>query len=131
MFQTSCLLPPMCLHRLTPVLVLLVAFPFCSRAADELKPSGPAYSGKYREELYRYAQESNWTDTSRLPTLNRSVLVESVEAARTYLLSHQKAEGNFVYEYDAVTNQVSEEDNPVRQAGARRALAVLNRESTT
>lgn len=59
--------------------------------------------------------------------LNKSILDESIELAGKYLLSSQKDDGNFVYEYDFSTRQTSPQDNQVRQAGALWGLALIHR----
>jgi len=93
--------------------------------------TGRAAPKDFRSRIRWHAQESTWTRKRKKPPLTRSMLVTSVEGARAYLLNHQKPEGNFNYAYDIVLNQVSEADNPVRQAGALWALASLCRDRPT
>ena len=63
--------------------------------------------------------------------LNQAVLDRSIELAGNYLLLSQKEEGNFVYEYNFLTHQLSIEDNQVRQAGALWGVALIHKEHTS
>jgi UDP-N-acetylmuramoyl-tripeptide--D-alanyl-D-alanine ligase len=57
--------------------------------------------------------------------LDRAVLTRSLELGTSYLLVHQKPEGNFDYEYDWRKQALSGEDQETRQAGALWGLALL------
>ncbi|MDD5344527.1 MAG: hypothetical protein PHW12_08920, partial [Smithella sp.] len=63
--------------------------------------------------------------------LNRTILDQSIELAGKYILSSQKEEGNFVYEYDFETHQTSTFDSQVRQAGALWGLALTHKEHSS
>ena len=54
-------------------------------------------------------------------------LIEAIELARTYILNHQKTEGNFVYSVNLQTESVKGTDNQVRQAGALWSVSFINR----
>jgi hypothetical protein len=60
--------------------------------------------------------------------LNQAVLDRAIDLAGNYLLTSQKEDGNFVYEYNFLTHQTSTEDNQVRQAGALWGLALIHKE---
>ena len=60
--------------------------------------------------------------------LNQAILDQSINLAENYLLTSQKEDGNFVYEYNFLTHQSSTEDNQVRQAGALWGLALIHKE---
>jgi len=81
--------------------------------------------------LQWYAMEPHWMEKTQLPPLTRNQLTAAIEAARVYMLNHQRPAGNFVYEYDMVLNKIPDDDNPVRQAGALWALAALYRQRPT
>ena len=57
--------------------------------------------------------------------LNRATLDTSIKLGTAFLLSHQKPAGNFDYEYDWRTQQLSEDDQETRQAGAFWGLTLL------
>lgn len=61
--------------------------------------------------------------------LNREILDESLEAGKTFLLSNQKPEGNFVYEYDFVASKEITAVSPVRQAGALWGVSLIHQDS--
>ena len=50
--------------------------------------------------------------------LTRAALQSSLELQTRFLRRHQRPEGNFNYEYDFSSKQLSSDDNQVRQAGA-------------
>jgi hypothetical protein len=58
--------------------------------------------------------------------LNRAVLDRSIALGTSFLLAHQKPEGNFDYEYDWRAKSSSEGDNEVRQAGALWGVTLLH-----
>jgi hypothetical protein len=60
--------------------------------------------------------------------MTRAVLDRSLELGTRFMLLHQKAEGNFDYEYDWRARTYSPDDNEVRQAGALWGLALLYRD---
>ncbi|MDD4097196.1 MAG: hypothetical protein PHC30_00360 [Lentisphaeria bacterium] len=78
--------------------------------------------------LQPYASRDYWLSRPSPPPLTRAVLVHSLEAARAYYLNQQKADGSFIYGKDMATDEVYEDDNQVRQAGALWGLASLNRD---
>jgi hypothetical protein len=57
-------------------------------------------------------------------TLRKEDLRASLQLAGGFLLRHQRPEGNFDYEYDFESKQVSDDDNEVRQAGALWGMAL-------
>ncbi len=57
--------------------------------------------------------------------LERSHLDRSPELGTRFLLAHIQPAGNFAYEYDWHRRTFSEDDNPVRQAGALWSLALI------
>ena len=61
--------------------------------------------------------------------LTREALDRSLVLGRQYLLSSQRPEGNFVYEYDFVQRRHIRDDNDVRQAGALWGLALLHHDN--
>lgn len=61
--------------------------------------------------------------------LDRKILDRSLELGRSFLLSHQKEEGNFTYEYDWINKTFSRGDNQVRQAGAAWGIALIYQDS--
>jgi hypothetical protein len=56
--------------------------------------------------------------------LTRADLQRSLELETRFLRRHQRPEGNFNYEYDFSSKQLSSDDNEVRQAGALWGLAL-------
>jgi UDP-N-acetylmuramoyl-tripeptide--D-alanyl-D-alanine ligase len=60
--------------------------------------------------------------------MTRAVLDRSLELGTRFMLVHQKAEGNFDYEYDWRERSYSPDDNEVRQAGALWGLGLLYRD---
>jgi UDP-N-acetylmuramoyl-tripeptide--D-alanyl-D-alanine ligase len=56
--------------------------------------------------------------------LTRDALQRSLELQTRFLRGHQRPEGNFNYEYDFSSKQLSSDDNEVRQAGALWGLAL-------
>ena len=96
---------------------------------DSREPDRSA--GNFGTAIHRYAHEKTWTQRWSDVQLTRQILSQSVEGARTFLLNHQKAEGNFIYGYDIVVNHALENDNQVRQAGTLWSLATLCLERPT
>lgn len=60
--------------------------------------------------------------------LNRPVLDASIKLGTRFLLAHQRPEGNFDYEYDWQTRQLSDDDQETRQVGALWGLTLLYQE---
>ncbi|MBU0981185.1 hypothetical protein KKC94_00665 [Patescibacteria group bacterium] len=58
--------------------------------------------------------------------LNAKILNESLALGTEYLLNSQKEEGNFIYEYNFKTKEISKDDNQVRQAGALWGIALIH-----
>jgi len=59
-------------------------------------------------------------------SLDKSSLDKALELGAKFLISRQKSEGNFHYEYDWEKQQNSDDDNSVRQAGTTWGLAFLH-----
>lgn len=78
-----------------------------------LSSCGPQFHGLEAEDLY-------------VPTLTAETLNESLELGTSFLLAHQKADGNFNYEYNYSEKTFNEDDSQVRQAGALWGLALIN-----
>ncbi len=57
--------------------------------------------------------------------LDRQVLSRSINLGTSFLLTHQRPEGNFDYEYDWRDEAFSDEDQETRQAGALWGLTLL------
>lgn len=94
-----------------------------------------ALSGRGADDLARlggllrpYAARDYWQTQPSPPPLTRTALVHSLEAARAYYLNQQKSDGSFIYGKDMASDEVYEDDNQVRQAGALWGLASLNRD---
>jgi hypothetical protein len=60
--------------------------------------------------------------------LNRPVLDASIRLGTRFLLAHQRPEGNFDYEYDWRTQELSDDDQETRQVGALWGLTLLYQE---
>ncbi|NOY80267.1 MAG: hypothetical protein GXP31_04595 [Kiritimatiellaeota bacterium] len=103
------------------------------RAAEA--PSAPqkpaALPDGFREQVRFWSRERHWMERPKPPPLTRATLVASIEAARTYMLNHQRAEGNFIYSYNYVRRTIVPGDSPVRQAGAVWGLTMLCRRRPT
>ena len=98
------------------------------------KPSipSPTAGDKWQAVLSQTALHANWTRSAEnLPAADADMLDEAIEAARAYYLGAQLPLGNFRYGLEISTDQVSESDNQVRQAGALWGLSNLNRERFT
>lgn len=102
-------------------------------AQEAVAPASVVVSArdKLRAELRILAQEVSWHDPLDEIKLERRMLADSLEKARIYYLAQQTDLGNFVYSQDAFTNESSNDDNQVRQAGALWGLACLNRDRPT
>ncbi len=77
------------------------------------------------------ANESSTNNNSTLQysgILTASLLDESLAAGTAFLLKNQEEEGNFVYEYNFLTDTFSNQDNQVRQAGALWGIALIHKE---
>ena len=64
-------------------------------------------------------------NTIQNPILNCDILEISMMKGSEFLVSNQRTEGNFNYEYDFVSQAQSLEDNEVRQAGALWGISLL------
>ena len=100
-----------------PLFLILAMF---SLGDDDLQRLG--------DLLRPYAARDYWQTQPAPPPLTRTTLVRSIEAARAYYLNHQKSDGSFIYGKDMASDEVYEDDNQVRQAGALWGLASLNRD---
>ena len=99
---------------------LFFLFALSGRGADDLARLGGL--------LRPYAARDYWQTQPSPPPLTRTALVHSLEAARAYYLNQQKSDGSFIYGKDMASDEVYEDDNQVRQAGALWGLASLNRD---
>lgn len=63
--------------------------------------------------------------------LNNEILSESFLSGRTFLLNNQKAEGNFNYQYNFLTDYINNEVSPVRQAGALWGISLVHQAMPT
>lgn len=63
--------------------------------------------------------------------LTRELLNTSLKIGGQNLISNQKPAGNFNYEYNFITNELSKDDNQVRQAGALWGLALIYNDDPT
>jgi UDP-N-acetylmuramoyl-tripeptide--D-alanyl-D-alanine ligase len=64
------------------------------------------------------------------PPTTRAELDNSIRSGRDFLIRIQRPEGNFRYETNFLTGVTSDDDHPVRQAGAIWALALLHQHET-
>jgi hypothetical protein len=95
-------------------------------------PVSAAEAGEgFPKAIQPLAAEGYWLRSAALPPLTRKLLVDSIEAARVYLLNQQLPEGHFVYGLGIVTNTPAKDDSQVRQAGALWGLASLGRDRHT
>ncbi|NLG14994.1 MAG: hypothetical protein GX561_12435 [Lentisphaerae bacterium] len=83
---------------------------------------------KTSASLQKYLEDGYWKRNAEVPPLTRDILIQSIEAARTFYLNQQKPAGNFTYLLDISTGMVDDDDNQVRQAGALWGLSCLNRD---
>ncbi|KNC85932.1 hypothetical protein SARC_01879 [Sphaeroforma arctica JP610] len=58
-------------------------------------------------------------------------MTESIELATNYMINAQTEEGNFIYEVDWKTGELTDDDNDVRQAGAFFGLALAFNDKPT
>ena len=63
--------------------------------------------------------------------VTENMVKESFDLWRVYYLAHQTLSGTFDYNYNFVTQEITDDDNQVRQAGALRWLVVLHVEKPT
>ncbi len=59
--------------------------------------------------------------------LTQEILQESLELGTQFLTNNQKEEGNFQYEYNFLTEEYTDDDNQVRQAGALWGLSLIHK----
>ncbi len=98
-------------------------------AVPALPPPPPTAGDKWREVLGRTAGREGWKRTpGEGLVVDADILDEAIEASRSYYLSAQLPEGNFLYGLDITNNEPDSSDNQVRQAGALWGLSNLNRE---
>lgn len=83
---------------------------------------------KLEDIVKRMADENVWIKSQEKPEITRTILANSIEMARTYMLNHQKEDGSFIYAMDIESGEVIDKDNQVRQAGALWGLSSLNRD---
>jgi UDP-N-acetylmuramoyl-tripeptide--D-alanyl-D-alanine ligase len=57
--------------------------------------------------------------------LTRQILDHSLKIGAQFMLTHQKPEGNFTYEYNWIEGTYTDGDNQARQAGAMWGLALI------
>ena len=58
--------------------------------------------------------------------LTRKILDESLAQGRKYLVNIQRPEGNFFYERNFITGEVTDDDNAIRQAGTLWSVALVH-----
>lgn len=67
--------------------------------------------------------------TEKIIQLDRRILDKSLQIGTDFMISHQKNEGNFNYEYDWINKTFTKGDSEVRQAGAAWGLALIYSET--
>jgi hypothetical protein len=115
---------PICRHGAVSLLASALLTGVSLAAAAEV---GSGFAAAIHER----AAYSYWVETFTPPPLTRTMLVESIEAARVYFLNQQLPEGNFVYGLNVLDNTTSKDDDQVRQAGAAWGLSSLGRDRHT
>ena len=75
--------------------------------------------------------EESENEGSKKPLLNRDILDESLSLGQHFLLINQRPEGNFIYDYDLDKEDVTANENQVRQAGALWGLTLMYRDEPT
>ncbi len=63
-----------------------------------------------------------------VPRLTRTILDASLDLGRSYLLNSQRKAGNFIYEFDFVSEKEIPGDSQVRQAGSAWGLALIHQD---
>lgn len=76
-----------------------------------------------RSALVLIAAMAALTGSARAAEMSVAVAAERAALAAQYMVSAERADGGFNYEYDFLTGTLSSDDNIVRQAGAGFALA--------
>jgi hypothetical protein len=109
------------------IALLSLAILCCANARAEQETAAGAAADKLLEQLQPFCKEQTWLDLQKPPPISKQIISQSIEAARTYYLNQQKAEGNFTYALDISNGEEFDDDNGVRQAGALWGLACLNR----
>ncbi len=77
--------------------------------------------------LHAQADPVFWQSKQQINFITKESIIEAIELARTYILNHQKPEGNFVYSVNLRTGIIKKTDNQVRQAGALWSVSLINR----
>ena len=80
---------------------------------------------EYKVWMKEYFQKLLWLEHEFDKKLTREILLKSYKLGNKYIINNQKPEGNFNYEYNFVSNEVTGIDNQVRQAGGLWALALM------
>jgi len=85
----------------------------------------PLNTKEFKVWMKEYFQGLFWLEDEFDRKLTRRVLKKSYKLSNKYIINNQRPEGNFNYEYDFVSDKLTEEDNQTRQAGAVWALALM------
>lgn len=93
----------------------------------EFPASASQSSRQFSSWIARHRRRLKWPRRETPPQLTATVLAQSLELGRQYLIRNQKPLGNFNYQYDFVTRQLDHNDSQVRQAGATWGLALILR----
>jgi hypothetical protein len=83
----------------------------------EIPPSAPPASSPKASTRKRSEED--------VPPLSRAMLDASLVVGRRFLLINQTDAGNFNYEYNFITKELTPDDSEVRQAGAVWGLALI------
>lgn len=101
------------------VLLFSLLIPETKHSLDEFPGWIRAYSRQLPWEAHHAKDRAN--------QVTASMLHQSLSAGKKFMITNQKPEGNFNYEYDFVQRRMSTEDHQVRQAGALWGLALIYR----
>ncbi len=80
---------------------------------------------EFPDWIQGYSRNLKWKKRDAIKKLNQSILNESFNAGKRFMINNQKPAGNFNYEYDFVKRTMTEGDHQVRQAGALWGLALI------
>ncbi len=80
---------------------------------------------EYKKWMKKYFDELIWIEHEFDKKLTKKVLQNSYKLGNSYIINNQNQKGNFIYEYDFISDKVSEDDNQTRQAGAVWALSLM------
>ncbi len=91
------------------------------------KADAASKSLPFPQRMAEIAHNLNWKSRSEKRKLTREILEDSFKLGAQYLVSNQKSEGNFNYQYDFILKIMDKGDNQVRQAGALWGVALIFR----